>query len=139
MIHHGPTRWWGRRSGFDEDALAGALLGGLDDGVELTVGNLGETVGTLRVALGRRVDLVALFDVGQTVVEKSEDVRCDFLAQTVAGAEILIDPDLHSSRALLVSTGPGALVGKCCVRHSRTCSDELYTEGSAVARSAGAV
>ena len=105
----------------------------------MTIGDLGESIGSLRVALGGRIDFVALFDVGKTVVEKSEDVRCDFLAQTVAGAEILIDPDLHSSRALLVSTGPGALVGKCCVWHFRTGSGESYTEGSAVALSAGAV
>jgi hypothetical protein len=38
-----------------------------------------------------------------------------------------------------VSTGPGALVGKCCVWHFRTGSGESYTEGSAVALSAGAV
>ena len=85
------------RSGLDEDALAGALLGGFDHAVELTVGNLGETIGALRVALGRRVDLAAFLHVGEPVVEQSEDVRGDLFTETVAGAEILIDPDLHDS------------------------------------------
>ncbi len=39
-------------SGLDEDALAGALLGGFDDRVELAVGDVGQAVGALRVALG---------------------------------------------------------------------------------------
>ena len=42
-------------------------------------------------------DLVALLDVGEAVVEEREDVRRDLLAQAVAGAEILVDPDLHGS------------------------------------------
>ena len=44
-------------SGLDVDALAGALLGGLDHGVELAVGDVGQALGALRVALGRGVDL----------------------------------------------------------------------------------
>ena len=43
-----------RGSRLDEDALPGALLGGLDDRVELAVGDVGHALGTLRVALGRR-------------------------------------------------------------------------------------
>ena len=41
------------------------------------------------------VDLVAFFDVGEAVVEQGEDGRRDLLAQAVAGAQILVDPDLH--------------------------------------------
>ena len=85
----------GTGSGFDEDALAGALLGGLDHGVELVVGDVGQPVGTLGVALGGGVHLVTLFDVGQAVVEQREDVGSDFLAETISRAKILIDPDLH--------------------------------------------
>ncbi len=48
------------RSRFDVDALAGAFLGALDDRVELAVGDLGEPLGALQVALGGGVDLVAL-------------------------------------------------------------------------------
>ena len=83
------------RSGLDVDALAGALLGGLDHGVELAVGDVGETFGALRVALRRGVHRGALLDVGQPVVEQGEHVRADLLAEPVAGAEVLVDPDLH--------------------------------------------
>ena len=53
--------WWsGRRapwSGLDEDALPGALLGRLDDGVELPVGDVGHAGGALGVALRLGEDL----------------------------------------------------------------------------------
>ena len=41
------------------------------------------------------LDRVALFHVGEPVVEQGEDRRGDLLTETVAGAQILIDPDLH--------------------------------------------
>ncbi len=83
------------RSGLDEDALAGALLGALDDRIETAVGETGHALGALRVALGSGVDLVAFLHVGEAIIEQREDVGRDFLAQTVTGAQILIDPDLH--------------------------------------------
>ena len=91
--------WIARRDSarLDVDALAGAFLGGFDHGFELVVGDLGETLGALGVALGLGEDLAALDHVGETVVEQGEDVGCDLLAQAVAGAQILIDPDLHVS------------------------------------------
>src|SRR3954470_7457773 len=82
----------------DEDALAGALLGGLDHGVELAVGDVGQTGGAARV----REHLLALLDVGQAIVEQGEHVRGDLFAESVAGAEILVDPDLHSPCHLFV-------------------------------------
>jgi protein-L-isoaspartate O-methyltransferase len=82
-------------SGFDEDALAGALLGGLDHAIELVVRNVGHPLGALGVALGGGEDLAVLHDIGETVVEQREDVGRDLLAQAVPRAEILIDPDLH--------------------------------------------
>src|SRR5215218_3037997 len=84
-----------RRSGLDVDALAGALLGGLDHRVELAVGDVGEALGALGVALGCGVDRRPLLDVGETIVEQGEDIRADLLAETVPGAQVLIDPDLH--------------------------------------------
>ena len=50
---------------------------------------------TLRVALRLGEDLVALFHVGKTIVEQREHVGRDFLAKSVAGAEILVNPNLH--------------------------------------------
>src|SRR5438309_11684633 len=79
----------------DEDALPWALFRRLDDGLFLAGGDHGETFGTLRVALRRRVDLVALFHVGEAVVEEGEDVGGDLLAEAVTGAESLVDPHLH--------------------------------------------
>ncbi len=93
-----------RGSGFDVDALAGAFLGGFDHGFELAIGNLGETFGALGIALGLSEDLSALDDIGKAVVEQGEDVGGDLLAQAVAGAQILVDPDLHVS-GLLVGWG----------------------------------
>jgi proteasome-associated ATPase len=87
------------RSGFDVDALAGAFLGGFDHGFELAIGDLCETFGALGIALGLSEDLSALDDIGEAVVEQGEDVGCDLLAQAVAGAQILVDPDLHVSVA----------------------------------------
>ena len=81
-----------RLLGFDEDALAGALLGGFDHGVEHAVGDVGQTLG----ATGVGEHLVAFFHVGEAVVEQREDGGRDLLAQAVAGAEILVDPDLHA-------------------------------------------
>jgi hypothetical protein len=54
----------------------------------------------LRVALGFGEDLAAFDDIGQAVVEQCEHVGCDLLAQAVAGAQILVDPDLHVSGLL---------------------------------------
>ena len=76
---------------FNEDALAGALLGGFDDSFKLPVGDVGEASSAARV--GKH--FVALSDVGEAVVEQGEYVGRDFFAKPVAGAEILIDPDLH--------------------------------------------
>src|SRR5579871_1105150 len=75
----------------DEDALPGAFLGGLDDRVVHAGGHVGQPFGAARVT----EDLRALFHVGQAIVEQREDGGSDLLAQPVAGAQILIDPDLH--------------------------------------------
>ena len=83
------------RSGLDVDALSWAFLGGLDDGLELPIGEVGEAFRALGIALGGGEHLVAFDDVGEAVVEQGEDVGCDLFAKTVAGAEILVDPDLH--------------------------------------------
>src|SRR5215471_141693 len=75
----------------DEDALSGALLGRLDHRFLHATGNVGEALGPARVL----EDLVAFLHVGETVVEQREHVGSDLFAEAVAGAEVLVDPDLH--------------------------------------------
>lgn len=76
---------------FDEDAFSGALLSGFDHAIKLSIRDVGKASGAARF----RKDLVALSDVGQAIVEQGENVGRDLFTQSVAGAEILIDPDLH--------------------------------------------
>src|SRR5690606_35753146 len=87
--------WPAASSGLEEDALPGALLGSLDCDVLHAGGHGRHARGPLGVALGFGVDLVALTHVGKTVVEQHEHVGGDLFAQAVAGAEVLIDPNLH--------------------------------------------
>jgi proteasome-associated ATPase len=61
----------------------------------LVVGKAGEALCSLRIAFGGRVDLRPLTHVRKPVIEEDEHVRCDLLAQTVAGAQVLVDPNLH--------------------------------------------
>ena len=49
------------------------------------------------------VDLVAFLDVGQAIVEEGEDIGGNLFAETVAGAEILVDPNLHSALYLTLN------------------------------------
>jgi hypothetical protein len=78
-------------SDLDENALTGALFGRLDDGFLLTGWNDCQALGTT----GVREDLGPVFDIGETIVEEREDVGRDLFAETVTGAQVLIDPDLH--------------------------------------------
>src|SRR5205807_2840795 len=75
----------------DEDALARALLGRLDHGVIHAVRHRGQALGPAGVA----EDLVGFLHVGEPVVQQGEHRGGDLLAETVTGAQILIDPDLH--------------------------------------------
>src|SRR5918993_705821 len=86
----------------DEDALAGALLGGLDRGLFLAGRDVRHARGAARIG----EHLVAFLHVRQAVVQQGEDVRGDLLAESVARAEILVDPDLHGgARSWLVAVG----------------------------------
>src|SRR5206468_3211167 len=55
-------------------------------------------------------DLVAFLDVGEAVVEQGEHVGSDLFTEAVAGAEVLVDPDLHR--------GASPRSGWCVVRVS---------------------
>ena len=81
---------------FDEDALARALFGGLDDRLFLPRGHCREPFCAARVAENLRPFL----DVREPVVEQGEHVGRDLLAEAVAGAQVLVDPDLHRERLL---------------------------------------
>ena len=87
------VRWVGLR--FDEDALAGAFLGGFHNEVHLSVGDLGKAFGAFRIALGRGEDLVAFANVGETIVEQDKYIGGDFFAEAVSRAKVLVDPDFH--------------------------------------------
>src|SRR5205823_8854475 len=83
----------------DENALPGALLGGLDDRLLEVAGHVCQSLD----ATGVTEDLAAFLDVGEAVVEEGEDVGTDLLAQAVARAEVLVDPHLHCHAALVPS------------------------------------
>ena len=75
----------------DEDALAGAELGGCDDITFAVSWNKREALGTAGVVQSHTV----LHDVRDPVLEHHEHIRGVILAQTVTSAEILVDPDLQ--------------------------------------------
>jgi hypothetical protein len=75
----------------DEDALAGAGLGGVDGGLDVANGDAGEGTGPAGVVeRGAGVG-----DVGDPVLELGEDVGAVVDAQPVARTEVLVDPDTH--------------------------------------------
>src|SRR4051812_39501947 len=76
---------------FDEDALAGAFLGGLDRCFFHAGRDVGEPFRPTRVG----EDLRAFLDVREAIVEQREDIGGDLFAEPVAGAQILVDPHLH--------------------------------------------
>ncbi len=82
-------------SDFDEDALAGALFGGLNDDIELAVGEVGHTVAALRVPLRRSEHFGAFLHVRQAVIKQHKNSRRDFHTDAVTGTKILINPDFH--------------------------------------------
>src|SRR3954465_5256559 len=82
----------------DEDALAGALLGRLDGRILHTARDVGQALGPTRAG----EDLCTLLHVGQPIVEQGEDGGRDLFTESVAGAEILIDPDLHCGPILYI-------------------------------------
>src|SRR5207237_2299910 len=78
----------------DEDALPGALLGRLDHGILEAARDRGQSFDPTRVVQHR----AAVLHIGEAVVEQGEHVGTELLAQAVAGAEVLVDPDLHGHR-----------------------------------------
>ena len=79
----------------DEDALAGAGHGGIDDPLDVARVHDGEAAGTTGIV--ERPALVG--DVGDAVLELDEDIGAVIDAQPVAGAQVLVDPHPHPQDA----------------------------------------
>src|SRR5207302_1602748 len=113
----------------DEDALPGALFGGLDDRLLEVAGHVGQALDPTRVA----EHLAAFLDVGQAVVEEGEDVGTDLLTQAVARAEVLVDPHLHghAARSLLAfATRNGTVsTARCTCQFTRFWREKLTIPG----------
>jgi hypothetical protein len=67
----------------------------------LLSGKARHTFGTLGVPLGGGIDLVALTDVGEAIVEQGENVGRDLFTEAITSAQILVDPHLHSYDLLI--------------------------------------
>ncbi len=75
----------------DKDALAGAGLSGVHNVSDVAAGDPGEAARTAGIVERGTV----LSDVGDAVLELDEDVGAVVNADSVAGAEVLVDPDTH--------------------------------------------
>jgi oligopeptidase B len=77
----------------DEDALAGAGEGGIDNGLVVALAHKGEAAGTTGIVQGDAV----LGNVGNAVLKLDEHVGAVVEAQPIAGAQVLVDPHPHDS------------------------------------------
>src|SRR5215218_24325 len=85
----------------EEDALAGAVLGGVDDGGDEPLRDDGHLLRTARVVAHPAV----VHDVGDAVLEEDEDLGAVVDAEAVAGAQVLVDPDAHGGPSVRPSEG----------------------------------
>ncbi len=77
----------------DEDALAGAHLGGVDNRADVSIRDGSQASGSARVVAGA----AGLGDVRDAVLELDEDVVAMVDTDAVTGTEVLIDPHTHDS------------------------------------------
>src|SRR5918911_2525690 len=80
----------------DEDALARAVVGGRDDGVDPTYGHVCETLRTAGVV----AHPAPVAHVGDPVLEDDKHLGAVVRAQPVAGAQVLVDPHPHAAPTL---------------------------------------
>jgi oligopeptidase B len=85
---------------FDEDALPGAHLGSLHDGVFEPQRHIGETARTTGIVQ----HLTGLGHVRDAVFELDEDIGAVIDTETVPGAQVLIDPNTHRDGTLATMT-----------------------------------
>jgi hypothetical protein len=86
---------WVKPLGLDEDALAGAFLGGFNDSVDQFVTEVGKTFCAFSISFGFGKDCVTFANVCKSVVKKCENIWRNFFTKAIACAEVLIDPYLH--------------------------------------------
>src|SRR5665213_2583844 len=78
---------------FNKDALAGTFFGSLGDRILKRARNPDHALASSRAVL----HICAVLYVGKTIVLQGKDVRTDLFTETVAGTEILVNPDLHAA------------------------------------------
>lgn len=83
-----------RHVDLDEDALTGTLLGGVDHVDDVPRRDVGQAAGASRIVQR----MTGLGHVGDAVFQLHEHVGAVIEAETVAGAQVLIDPDAHGGR-----------------------------------------
>jgi hypothetical protein len=87
----------------NENALAGALILRIADRVLEARGDRRKACATAGIA-----NDIALFDVGQAVIPQREHRGTEVFAQAVAGAELLVDPNLHRIASISILQGRSA-------------------------------
>jgi hypothetical protein len=75
----------------DEDAFAGAGQGGMNDGLLIASGDLGKALTATRII----EHVVPLDDVGDPIFQLCENIGTMVDTQSVARAQVLIDPYPH--------------------------------------------
>jgi hypothetical protein len=99
----------------DEDALARAQLGGVDRVGDVAFGDPGQAPR----AAGVVEHLAVLDDVGDAVLEQDEHVGAVIDAESVTGAEVLVDPHTHGDRTVPLA----AYIGSTVIEEAEQTSD----------------
>ena len=95
-----------RNVDLDEDALTRAQLGSVDRVGDIPFAHRRKTAGAARIV----EHLAVLDDVGNPVFEQHEDIGAVIDAESVTGAEVLIDPHSHGVRTVPLAAYIGSTV-----------------------------
>ena len=85
----------GTTAGAPGGVTANSILGGFNYSVNQLVVEVCKTFCAFGVAFGFSENFVAFAHIGESVIEKCENVWCNFFSESIASAEVLIDPYLH--------------------------------------------
>jgi hypothetical protein len=80
----------------DEDAFARAYIGRLDDRVVIPLGHVSETPGAARII----EHLLGFHHIGDAVIKQREHVAAVVDTESIARAQVLVDPYTHDDRKL---------------------------------------